>query len=297
MASGGGCGNASTEWDLADALGLPTPRSFPRKDQDTTLAPARLLQFPRAPFCEAPSNPTPHQAAAALLLSAWEGQANTIWYSTYNTAKAHESSEQTHFARATLGLPLRESGRWPHHGSLSCLEGQASGTGQVILRENVLRGCPTPPGPTACRCLNQSLLEGWLEGVTFRTNPGRRTGDAQARAGQSQGLPRPLSPLDIFSRHCCSVLKQAVCHRLHTQERTALPTPAPASFHMTWLRHLPAAQGEWLLVPFQTLTTSLSSRVAPGWGYLPLSNSGYKLLTGQLVGAQEPAALTRTQDG
>lgn len=34
----GGCGTASADWDLADALGLPTP-SFLRNDQHTTLAP------------------------------------------------------------------------------------------------------------------------------------------------------------------------------------------------------------------------------------------------------------------
>ncbi|EDM08324.1 rCG54024 [Rattus norvegicus] len=56
------------------------------------------------------------------------GEANTIWYSTGNMAKGVEAT-----SRHTLPGPLLASpwgpGRWPHHGSLSCLESQASGTG------------------------------------------------------------------------------------------------------------------------------------------------------------------------
>lgn len=98
------------------------PAVLSLKGQRTTLALAQLPHLlSSGPLLGSSSHPTPHQTADALLLSAWEGQANTIWYSTDNTAKAQESSKHTHFARAALGLPSRESGRRPHHGSLSCL--------------------------------------------------------------------------------------------------------------------------------------------------------------------------------
>lgn len=102
----------------------------------------------------------------------------------------------------------------------------------------------------------------------------------QAQAGQGRGLPGPLSPLDISSLHCCFVLKH--CHRLHAGERTLDPgareSPAPASTRCDSVK-LPAAQGEWLSVPPQTLMLPSVSR-KPQAGYLPLSSAGYKLLIG-----------------
>lgn len=88
---------------------------------------------------------------------------------------------------------------------------------------------------------------------------------------------------------------EAGCHRLHAEERPSSPwsfrTPAPASTNCA-LVHLPAARGEWLSVPYQTLRLPLVPG-KPQAGDLPLSNTGHKLLIRQ---SQEPVALTRTQD-
>lgn len=86
---------------------------------------------------------------------------------------------------------------------------------------------------------------------------------------------------------------------MHARERRvdpgALETPAPASTRWGGSVKLPAAQGEWPSVLSQTvMLPSVPGKSQAG--YLPLSNAGYKLLAGQSV-AQEPVALTRTQDG
>lgn len=135
------------------------------------------------------------------------GHANTIWYSTDNMAKGCGAASR-HFARATFGLSPWGSGRWPHHGSLSCLEGQASGAGQVILRENASGGCLTParPAPTG---LSYQESPAELEGVTFRTNPGRRT--------EARGLPGPFFPVDIFLTSLL-LCPEASRHRLRAGE-------------------------------------------------------------------------------
>lgn len=48
---------------------------------------------------------------------------------------------------------------------------------------------------------------------------------------RARGLPGPFSPVDIFSLHCCFVLKQAVtgCMLERTVDPGALGTPAAAS--------------------------------------------------------------------
>lgn len=96
----------------------------------------------------------------------------------------------------------------------------------------------------------------------------------------------------FFSGHFLTSLllcPEAGCHRLHAEKRPAHPgaleTPAPASTKCA-LVHLPAARGEWLSVPSQTLRLPLVPG-KPQAGYLPLSNAGHKLLTSQ----SEPRSL------
>lgn len=116
---------------------------------------------------------------------------------------------------------------------------------------------------------------------------------------RARGLPGPLSPVDIFSLHCCFVLKQAVtgCMLERTVDPGALGTPAPASPRCdVVLSNLQQHRvSEWpSVLPQTAMHPSVPGKSQAG--YLPLSSAGYKLLTGQR-GAQEPAALTRTQDG
>lgn len=138
-----------------------------------------------------------------------------------------------HFARATLGLSPWGSGRWPYHGSVSCLKGQASDAGQVILRDNASGGCPTPARPAAYRSALPTV-SCKATGCHFQdkhwTEDMERTGPSRLGPGGCQALSLLLT---FFSLHCCFVLKQVVtgCMLERTVDPGTLDTPG-TSFHM-----------------------------------------------------------------
>lgn len=181
---------------------------FPRKGQHISWIPAAS-----SAFWEGLNNPTPQQITDTQLLSAWEGKANTIWYSTDNMAKGCGSNQQTHFARATLGLSLgtwqvatprilelsRGSGQWHRVGNTEgeCFRGLSHPCQACAYRSVLPR--------ISCRvagCLPLSGLT--LDGECGMHRPSR----FWARVRQALSLL-----LAFLSLHYCFVLKltQTAC--------------------------------------------------------------------------------------
>lgn len=143
-----------------------------------------------------------------------------------------------------------------------------------------MRGCPTPARSVAFRSVLPRIS--WRAGGRhFQDKPWTEDVECTGPSRLGPGACQDLSPFDISSLHCCN--PEAICHRLHAGERTvdpgALETPAPASTICGSVK-LPAAQGARLSVPPQTLMLP-SVPGKPQVGYSPLSNAGYKQLTGQ----------------